>query len=142
MREVQRMEDLLEDVPPEAQERTLREAQSHLDAYEQPAAINSRSDSIQPELASETNAIPNDVPARDILDNEYVPPSSAVSSKQSEVLERTGLSEGYNQAVKEYQELPSRVFADGDETIDADVVIEGFDSEINGLENVIRCVRG
>lgn len=69
-------------------------------------------------------------------------PDLTLQPKESEVLERTGLSEGYDQAAKEYKELPNKVIVQGEEVIAADDVIKTFDDEIDGLENVMRCVRG
>jgi hypothetical protein len=78
----------------------------------------------------------------DLMGDEYVPPKAQTMPKESEVLQRTGLSEAYDQTVAEYSQLKNKVIFDGENTINADDLIKEFDDELNGLDNVMRCVRG
>lgn len=81
------------------------------------------------------------------VETDFVRPEAPVqnavlTSKQSEVLERTGLAESYSRTIDEYSRLKSKtVLVDGD-AVDADELIKVYDDELNGLENVMRCVRG
>ena len=88
------------------------------------------------------NAIPNDAPARDIIDKEYVPPPVKKTATQSEILERLGLSEGYNESISQYEKLSVKKISDGEDLVDAEELIDVIDREISGLESVVGCVRG
>lgn len=73
---------------------------------------------------------------------EAKPGPTVLTSKQSEVLDRTGLQESYSQAMDEYSRLESKAMLIDGESIDADELMKIYDGELNGLENVMRCVRG
>lgn len=79
----------------------------------------------------------------DPLDEVVEPTARAQTmSKESEVLDRTGLSDAYDETAARYNELETRTIFEGEEALNADDLIKEFDDELAGLDNVMRCVRG
>ncbi|MBQ0795758.1 hypothetical protein [Zhongshania sp.] len=82
------------------------------------------------------------VTSADFEMSEKAYPRAKATSKQTEILERTGLGESYDSTMDAYSRLESKTVLIDDEQVNADDLIEAYDYELNGLENVMRCVRG
>lgn len=160
--QVERTERLLDGAPVDQQQKVLNEVVDHLEEFEQPKIRSSdQLDSFEssPIKASKVDDLTPDPPAKkniiqraidrvtggddaDVVKTEEPKVESYSSPKQGEVLTRVGAKEDYDSIIQEYQKIETRRVYDGEDFVDADDVISEIDSEVNGLENVMRCVRG
>lgn len=73
------------------------------------------------------------------------PPSrtpATTSQREREVLTRQGIADEYDADIAQFKELDSPVVRVDDEEIDAAELINQYDQEIKGLDDVLRCVYG
>ena len=114
--DVQDMADGLEGVPVSKQESHLVEVNEQLEMFNTP-------NKAEPYEYKQAEAMPR-------------------GHVENDVLAEHDVLDGMNEATIAYNKLETRVINQDGVMTDADEVIKQLDSDINGLENVMRCFRG
>jgi len=69
-------------------------------------------------------------------------PVSTASQREHDILKAQGLDEVYNEDMAKFNRLDNKVMDVDGEAVDAAALVKSYDEEIQGLDDVLRCIYG